>query len=744
MDSPTGTDEQMNNPLSANTAQVKNDDEGSEFSITDILAQIMARKWLVILATLAGVLIGTFLGQMPADQYRSGALVNIERRSQGLELPEILVGQAFSTGNNGQIVTEAHIIRSSFILRPVVDRLNLDWQIAPKQFPVIGHAAVRRSWPQIPEWVLPAYTRYGDRAALDLLEVDDPLINRRVRLVVTGEGTFEATLSGQDETVTGRVGETVQVAPGFRFRLSELDAGVGRVYSVWRSSETSAISRVRSSLRVRERDRRSGIVDFVVTSGDPSRTQDVANAVVQSYQTQNLNRRSAEIDQSIGFIEEQLPQVQRQTAEAAKALSVFRQDAQAAELTVGSQELLNRIIGIEGQLEEVRYEETQLSRRLTPNHPDYRELLERKARLEARLEEMRTEAADLPPLEQKLLTLTQELERLVEIERQLASRAEQLNIIRASTVSNIHILETAERGSLIGPDRKAPIMVGGVLGFVIGALGVLGLNFMRRGIDDTRAVEDLGLSLFATINRVQGLRSGGESTDLYPLARTNPSDIVVEALRGLRTGLQFSLATASSRSLMITSPSPSVGKSFISLNLAIVSAQAGSRVLLIDADMRKGKLRRQFNLPRKHKGLSDFLADGASLEDVLVSDERTGVNFIPTGSYPPNPADLLTSPTFRALMEDAPKHFDLVIVDCPPVLAVTDPGIVGQMTGMSLLVIKHLETTTAEVLSTQKILTNSGVVLSGAIVNQFDASASRYGHYGHKYGYYGGYKYHYN
>lgn len=744
MDSPTGTDEQMNNPLSANTAQVKNDDEGSEFSITDILAQIMARKWLVILATLAGVLIGTFLGQMPADQYRSGALVNIERRSQGLELPEILVGQAFSTGNNGQIVTEAHIIRSSFILRPVVDRLNLDWQIAPKQFPVIGHAAVRRSWPQIPEWVLPAYTRYGDRAALDLLEVDDPLINRRVRLVVTGEGTFEATLSGQDETVTGRVGETVQVAPGFRFRLSELDAGVGRVYSVWRSSETSAISRVRSSLRVRERDRRSGIVDFVVTSGDPSRTQDVANAVVQSYQTQNLNRRSAEIDQSIGFIEEQLPQVQRQTAEAAKALSVFRQDAQAAELTVGSQELLNRIIGIEGQLEEVRYEETQLSRRLTPNHPDYRELLERKARLEARLEEMRTEAADLPPLEQKLLTLTQELERLVEIERQLASRAEQLNIIRASTVSNIHILETAERGSLIGPDRKAPIMVGGVLGFVIGALGVLGLNFMRRGIDDTRAVEDLGLSLFATINRVQGLRSGGESTDLYPLARTNPSDIVVEALRGLRTGLQFSLATASSRSLMITSPSPSVGKSFISLNLAIVSAQAGSRVLLIDADMRKGKLRRQFNLPRKHKGLSDFLADGASLEDVLVSDEKTGVNFIPTGSYPPNPADLLTSPTFRALMEDAPKHFDLVIVDCPPVLAVTDPGIVGQMTGMSLLVIKHLETTTAEVLSTQKILTNSGVVLSGAIINQFDASASRYGHYGHKYGYYGGYKYHYN
>ena len=84
-----------------------------------------------------------------------------------------------------------------------------------------------------------------------------------------------------------------------------------------------------------------------------------------------------------------------------------------------------------------------------------------------------------------------------------------------------------------------------------------------------------------------------------------------------------------------------------------------------------------------------------------------------------------------------------MIVDCPPVLAVTDPGIIGQQTGMSLLIVKHLETTAAEVQSSQKILANTGVTLSGAVLNQFDAAASRYGHYGHKYGYYGGYKYHY-
>lgn len=734
----------MKNPLPSNTATAQNDDEGSEISLGDIVAQLLARKWIIIFCALVGLGIGTFRGQLPPDTYRAGALLHIEQRAQGIELPEVLVGRGFSSGSVGRIVTEAHIIRSRFILAPVVRRLNLDWRIEPVRFPVIGYMVERRAWPQVPDWIMPTYTRYGDKVELELLEVDDPLVNRKVQLVVTGDGTFEASFGPDREPVTGKVGETVQMVPGFRFRLSELKAAPGRVFTVWRMSEEQAIAVLRSGLSVSERGRNSGIVDFVYTSRDPQLSRISANGIAESYQTQNLNRRSAEIDKSIAFIEEQLPEVRKQTAEAARALNDFRQNTQAAELTIGSQELLNRIIGIEGQIEELRYQEEQLAQRLTPNHPEYRELLERKTRLEERLAEMRSEAAELPPLEQELLDLTQNLERLVEIERQLTSRAEQLNIVRASTVSNIHILEPANRARRIGPDRRAPVAGGLVLGLLLGVLGVLGLNFMRRGIDDTRTIEDLGLSLFATINRVQGLRSGGDDTELYPLARTNPNDIVVEAMRGLRTGLQFSLATAPARSLLITSPAPSVGKSFISLNLAIVSAQAGSRVLLIDADMRKGKLRKQFDLPRNHKGLSDFLADGASLEEVLINDEKTGVNFIPTGSYPPNPADLLTSSTFRALMEDAPKHFDLVIVDCPPVLAVTDPGIVGQLTGMSLLVIKHLETTKAEVLSSQKILSNSGVTLSGAILNQFDAAASRYGHYGHKYGYYGGYKYNYN
>jgi tyrosine-protein kinase Etk/Wzc len=406
--------------------------------------------------------------------------------------------------------------------------------------------------------------------------------------------------------------------------------------------------------------------------------------------------------------------------------------------------MANRIVGIESEIEELRFREEQLAQRLTENHPDYRELIDRRTRLETRLEEMRVEATKLPPLEQELLRLTQAQERAIEIERQLSARAEQLGVVRASTVSNVHMLEPAEAASHIGPNRTRPLQLGGLAGLVLGIGFVLGLNFMRRGIDDSRSIEEMGLSLFATINRVIGLRTGGHSDPNYALARTMPSDIVVESLRGLRTGLQFSLASAERKSLMITSPAPSLGKSFVSYNLALVSAQAGGRILLIDADMRKGKLRRQFKQSKRDKGLSELLSRSATIEEVLVTDPDTGLDFIGSGKYPPNPADLLTSAAFDQLMRDASDAYDLVIIDTPPVLAVTDPGIIGQKVGMSLLVVKHLETTRAEILSTVKILDTSGVKLSGAILNQFDAKASRYGHYGHKYGYYGGYKYGYD
>lgn len=731
------------NTLPSQPTDQSQEDDGSELNILDLLTQLLARKWIIVATVFIGVLAGAFKGQLPPDQYKATSTIHIERRAQGIQLPTELVGQGFGSGNSGSgMDTETHIIKSRLILRPVVTELNLGWQVKPERFPVIGHMAERRNIPGLPSWFMPQYIRRGDVLKLGMLEVDDTLINRKVRIEVLKDGAFQAQWRDEDPII-GTVGDVIQIRPGYRFRIAKLQADPGRVFNIWQENPLTSIARLRGGLGVRERGR-SAVVDFSFTSRDRHLTKSVINTIVQSYQTQTLNRRSAEINQSISFIEDQIPHTRLEVAKASEALSAFRQKHNVTELAVGAQELLQRAVGLEAELEELRFKEDDLSQRLTPNHPEYQDLLQRRERLETRLTELRSEAATLPPLEQELLTLTEALERALELERQLVNRSEQLNIVRASTVGNIRVLEPAETVRRISLDRTNPALIGGALGLLLGIFSILGLNFLRRGIDDSRTIEQLGLPVFATVSSIPELRGPRPKDEFYAIAKHAPSHLITESFRGLRTGLQFSLATAPKRSLMITSPAPSMGKSFISLNLAIVSAQSGMRTLLIDADLRKGILRKRFNLPKKHPGLSDFLSERAKLDDVIYKDPETGIDFIGTGAYPPNPADMLTSDTFAKLMDEAPQHYDLVLVDSPPVLAVTDPNIIGQHVGLSLLIVKHLSSTKAEVQAAQKMLESTGVHLSGAILNQFDSSASRYGHYGQKYGYYGGYSYKYD
>ncbi|MEO1725388.1 MAG: CpsD/CapB family tyrosine-protein kinase, partial [Pseudomonadota bacterium] len=171
-----------------------------------------------------------------------------------------------------------------------------------------------------------------------------------------------------------------------------------------------------------------------------------------------------------------------------------------------------------------------------------------------------------------------------------------------------------------------------------------------------------------------------------------------------RTGLQFSLAAKQSKVLMITSCAPGDGKSFISLNLGLVAAAAGGSVLLMDVDLRRGVLARSFGLDRRAPGISDLLAGNADFAQIVTKDPATGLEFIPSGRYPPNPSELLSSDAFAGLIDNLSNHYDLIILDAPPALAVTDPAIIGQTAGISLLVVTHMKTKLADIQSAQQIM----------------------------------------
>jgi tyrosine-protein kinase Etk/Wzc len=225
------------------------------------------------------------------------------------------------------------------------------------------------------------------------------------------------------------------------------------------------------------------------------------------------------------------------------------------------------------------------------------------------------------------------------------------------------------------------------------------------------------------------------------LAVVKSDDAGVESLRSLRTALQFALLDARNNIVLFSGPTPGIGKSFVSANFAAVLAAAGKRVLLVDADLRKGYINQYFGFARG-PGLSEVIAGSQKFEQVVHRDAAPTLDVLTTGQLPPNPGELLMSPAMAQFMLTVSEQYDLVLIDTPPVLAVSDTQVVAAGAGTVFLVAKANVTTVGELQESVKRLSQAGVSVKGVVFNDYITSKRRYGGYGYSYGYrYGRYQY---
>jgi tyrosine-protein kinase Etk/Wzc len=272
---------------------------------------------------------------------------------------------------------------------------------------------------------------------------------------------------------------------------------------------------------------------------------------------------------------------------------------------------------------------------------------------------------------------------------------------------------------------------------------VLVNSTFRKGIESPEQLEDLGINVYASIpisewQRKKDLEikikdSKGANLDLL-LASGNPTDLAVEAIRSLRTSLHFAMMEAKNNTLMIAGASPAIGKTFVSANLAAVIAQSGSKVLLIDGDMRKGYMHGILGCER-NEGLSDILLGSNTAEEVIKETKIQNLFFISRGTTPPNPAELLMHKRLEKLLDDMNKLYDIILIDTPPILAVTDAAIIGRYVGTSLIVARFEVNTPKEVEVSIKRFEQNGVEIKGVIVNAMVKKMSNYyGYYQYSYG----------
>ena len=470
----------------------------------------------------------------------------------------------------------------------------------------------------------------------------------------------------------------------------------------------------------------------------------VLDDILNSFIRQNVEYHSAEAENTLKFLETQLPTLKAQVDAAESAYNDYRQSRGSVDLDAETQGVLTSLVDVDKSIINLQQERDELRQRFTTDAPSVQAVDAKIELLKSQRGLFNGKVAKLPQTQQTILRLKRDVEVSNNLYTNLLNSAQQLRISKAGTVGDARIIDTAVlEDERISPNAKRMLSLSLILGLVASFALIWLQRTLRVVVEDPDKIEArLGLPVYATIPHSKAevglsrlLKAGKSRGELLAIAQ--PEDDAVESLRSLRTTMHFALLGASNGSLLITGSSQAVGKSFVSKNLGAVLAQSGKRVIIIDADLRKGHLHREFDLNREI-GVSEFISGDVDLRAIIKPTSLPGLAVVTTGQRPPNPSELLMHRRFADLLDELGARYDTVIVDAPPILAVSDAAIIGRLTGATLLVARAGQHPIRELEQAVKRLKQAGVEVKGFVFNDMDTTRQRY-RYGYK-----GYVYHYS
>lgn len=718
----------------------RDSDDDDEIDLLALLGTLIDSKWLIAGVTAGFFAAGAGYAVLAAPIYRADALVQVEQKSAGI--PGLTnLGEMF--GNESKAVTEIELIKSRSVVGSAVENLRLEIEAEPLRFPLIGNWFARRYVAAIPGETaepmlgLGSYGWGGERIDVFRMQVTPELIGKDLELLAGTDGKFSLAFEGT-VLAEGRVGEEL-AGHGVELQIGELIARPGTRFILRQSDRLATVRSYQNMLQVSERGRDSGIITLALEDSDPDRATAVLDEISKQFVRQNVERMSAEAASSLEFLRGQLPQVRRDLEKAENALNEYQSRARSVNIGLETQAVLEQIVALETQISRLRLQQAEYDRRLTQEHPRYQALLTQLAELERQKAGLSRKVENLPETQQELLRYTRDVQVSTEIYTQLLNKAQELDVARAGTVGNARLIDSAavDTQRPVKPKKALIAALAAVLGLMVGVMAAFVRRALNPGIETPEAIERLGLPVYASVPyseqqnlieaRARRVPAGAQGRSRL-LGVIHPHDLAVESLRSLRTSLHFAMLEAPDNRLMISGPSPSVGKTFVSANLAVVIAQTGRRVLVVDVDMRKGRLHKIFGATAEN-GLSDVLGRTCSLDAALQQTEVEGLSFVPRGRIPPNPSELLMHANFTAFLDEVGKRFDLVILDTPPLLAVTDAAIVGRQAGTSLIVTRFGINPVREIDLTVRRFAQNGVEIKGAIFNGVEKRAASYGRY---------------
>ncbi|WP_426455673.1 polysaccharide biosynthesis tyrosine autokinase [Acinetobacter sp. KB005] len=707
--------------------------------LKELFFSLIAQWKLVALCTILSLVCALLYLRATPDIYSVDALVQVED-SKGASAA-LLGDLSNMMEQKSPAQAEIEILKSRLVLGSVIKDLHLNIQVSSTENTLTHRLLTNPQYKTEYNKNLVIFKDGIKSFEIQKLEIPSYYLNKNLHLNfdkqslrLTDPNTKQTILTvplNQLNQVSGPHG-TWKVAI---FTKDQLDA----TYNIRNLSLPAAVNAISLNYSVAEKGKQTGILGLNYQGQDKEHITQVLNEILTAYSAQNIERRTTETTQTLKFLDEQLPDLKKQLDDAERQFNKFRQQYNTVDVTKESELYLTQSITLETRKAELEQKQAEMASKYTAEHPAMREINGQITAINKQIGELNNTLKQLPDVQRQYLQLYREVEVKTQLYTALLNSYQQLRIAKAGEIGNVRIVDTAvEPIAPIKPQKFLVLILSIFIGAFIGILFALLRNMLRTGIKDSSQIEnELDLPVYATVprspiqeSRVKILK---KKKNIPILAVKNSDDIAIESLRSIRTAIHFALASAKNNIIMIAGPSPEVGKSFISTNLATIFAQGDKRVLLIDADMRRGYMHKYFDVDVK-PGLSELLSGQADLQKVLHKTQVANLDVITRGKSPTNPSEILSSNQFKELLEQLQSQYDHIIIDTPPVLAVTDGIIISQYTGVNLIVARYAKSQMKELELTLNRFEQAGVKVNGFILNDIQRASAGYG-YGYNYAY---------
>lgn len=672
----------------------------------DLLAlfKVLKSSYLKIgFFTLFFILLAAAYSFLATPIYQANATLQYDKASQ-VSLVDQMSEMMPLASSGGQVDSEIEVIKSRMVLGKTVTNLNLDTQIAPAGF-------FDKLW--------------GDKtdAVVALYLVPEDFIGKPATLTYLGDNKYSLNIEGQ--VLEGTVGILLK-QDDVSLLVSSLVAEVGQEFTLVKNARYSTIENLRNTLTIAEVGKGTGIINMAIKGADKTENVQILNSIIQNYVDQNTERKKEVTNNTLLFLDEYLPKIKTKLDNYENQLNTFRKKNESIDLSLEAKSALDSALQVEEKLNELTFKEVEIQQLYTRNHPAYQSLLDKRQQLLREKEKISKAIQKLPNTQQQIVRLTRDVESEQAIYNQLVAKQQELSVLNSGITADVRIIDSAEsQPNAVAPKKALILVLAAILGFIVGCAYVIAREFFNNKIKGTEDIDALGINVYATIPFSTHEKKLIAEGNKHPLALENPADTAVEAIRSLRTSVYFSVMNQGNNLVMVTSASPGVGKSFVTSNMAVVLANAGKKVLLIDTDLRKGHIHKAFGLSNK-LGLSDYLSQSDTSQPNIHNSVIENLDVICRGKNVTHSSELLMSERFKRLLDTVKGQYDIVVIDTAPILAITDSAIIGKYVGTSLLIAYYGVNTVKDVELSLKRFKQNDIEITGVILNGIDAKSDDY------------------